>query len=131
MLSKACNYHTKYMKEASDGFGCDRLLLGLRMIAKENGMETPAIFKDVANLRSTHWNLSTSQMNSEYCITGFGPVVEDGYGACYNIRKSALYFQISSYIPHPATNSRSFSTFLSDSLMLMQALCEAKTTAAL
>ena len=48
--------------QAISGHGVDRHLLGLRMLAKESGMEMPHIFTDVAYTRSTHWLLSTSQV---------------------------------------------------------------------
>lgn len=40
----------------------DRHLLGLRLIAAENGMETPKLFQDAAYTKSGHMRLSTSQV---------------------------------------------------------------------
>lgn len=44
------------------GQAVDRHLLGLKLLAAEAGMETPAIYNDVAYTRSLHFRLSTSQV---------------------------------------------------------------------
>lgn len=44
----AIERHNHLMKEAEQGRGCDRHLLGLRMIAKEIGEPDPKIFADPA-----------------------------------------------------------------------------------
>ncbi|EXX78513.1 carnitine O-acetyltransferase CAT2 [Rhizophagus irregularis DAOM 197198w] len=75
---KAINAHVKYMAEAVEGRGCDRHLFGLRMSLKSNEKK-PTIFTDPAYAKSTHWNLSTSQLSSEYFQGyGWGEVVPDG-----------------------------------------------------
>lgn len=45
-----------------NGHGIDRHLLGMRLIAQENGLPVPEIFTDPAYKKSTHYNLSTSQV---------------------------------------------------------------------
>ncbi|RIA85327.1 acyltransferase ChoActase/COT/CPT [Glomus cerebriforme] len=67
---KAINAHVKYMAEAVEGKGCDRHLLGLRM-SLEPHEQKPAIFTDPTYAKSSHWNLSTSQLSSEY-FQGYG-----------------------------------------------------------
>lgn len=49
--------------QALSGEGVDRHLLGLRLIAAENKIELPDLFKDVAFSRSAHMRLSTSQVH--------------------------------------------------------------------
>jgi carnitine O-acetyltransferase len=49
--------------QALNGEGVDRHLLGLRLIAAENKIELPDLFKDAAYSRSAHMRLSTSQVN--------------------------------------------------------------------
>ena len=49
-------------RQAILGQAVDRHLLGLKLLAAEAGMETPAIFNDVAYTRSLHFRLSTSQV---------------------------------------------------------------------
>lgn len=63
------------------GQGFDRHLFALRLLAKENNMDTPRIFTDPAYNRINHNILSTSSLTSEHVwLGGFGPVVKDGYG---------------------------------------------------
>ena len=57
--------------QAISGQGIDRHLLGLKLIATENGIETPGIFKDVAFSRSLHFKLSTSQVMYKICYPAF------------------------------------------------------------
>ncbi|GBC01211.1 hypothetical protein RclHR1_00410038 [Rhizophagus clarus] len=91
---KAINAHVKYMAEAVEGRGCDRHLFGLRMSLKPNENK-PAIFTDPTYAKSTHWNLSTSQLSSEYFQGyGWGEVVPDGYGIAYMINNDSLNFNI-------------------------------------
>lgn len=59
------------------------------------GEEKPVVFTDVAYTRSTHWNLSTSQLSSEYFDGyGWGEVVPDGYGIAYQVNANHLHFNI-------------------------------------
>ena len=51
-----------FVSQAISGQAIDRHLLGLKLTAAENGMETPGLFKDVAYSRSQHFRLSTSQV---------------------------------------------------------------------
>uniref|UniRef100_A0A1D1YFG2 Carnitine O-acetyltransferase, mitochondrial n=1 Tax=Anthurium amnicola TaxID=1678845 RepID=A0A1D1YFG2_9ARAE len=91
---KAINAHVKYMADAVEGKGCDRHLFGLRMSLKSNEQK-PAIFTDPTYAKSTHWNLSTSQLSSEYFQGyGWGEVVPDGYGVAYMINNDSLNFNI-------------------------------------
>nr|CAD7588317.1 unnamed protein product [Timema genevievae] len=61
-LLAAIDYHKNYAIECVNGHGVDRHLLGLKLIAIENGLEVPALFKDPAYIRSTHFRISTSQI---------------------------------------------------------------------
>ena len=44
------------------GNGIDRHLLGLKLIAEENNIAMPELFKHPAWTESTSWKLSTSQV---------------------------------------------------------------------
>lgn len=44
------------------GLGVDRHLLGLKIAAKELGVELPPLFNDPSYARSTHMRISTSQV---------------------------------------------------------------------
>ena len=77
-LKAAAAHQSWYSRRCADAMGCDRHLLGLKLLL-EPGEEVPALFADPLYDRSKHWNLSTSTLASEYFATwGFGEVVADG-----------------------------------------------------
>jgi len=133
----ASKSHIQYAKEASKGFGVDRLFLGLKLLAiqedekrnknnknSEKSFVHP-IFSSGIFQRSSHWNLSTSTLAPNY-ITGisFGPVVEDGYGICYTFRPHDIIFNISSFHSDPATNTSIFCEKLAENLKRLRLLFE-------
>ncbi|BFZ20522.1 hypothetical protein BsWGS_23563 [Bradybaena similaris] len=123
LLKQAIQSHRKYTDDTINGHGIDRHLLGMRLIAQENGLQVPEIFTDPAYKKSTHYNLSTSQVASKYkAFLCFGPVVPDGYGLCYNPQDDQLIVSISSFNSNPETSSDQFLTSLSQSLVDMQTL---------
>ncbi len=81
------------MNDAVDANGCDRLLLGLRKLCRHD--EKPSIFQDKAYQVSTHWNLSTSQITSEYFDGyGWGEVVPDGFGIAYMVKNNSIHYNV-------------------------------------
>jgi carnitine O-acetyltransferase len=91
---KAIASQSSYMQAAGDGRGVDRHFLGLRLLLKP-GEEKPEIFTDPSFSNSCHWNLSTSQVTSEYYTGyGWGQVVSDGYGIAYMVKNESLQFNI-------------------------------------
>ena len=61
------------------------------------------------------------QIPSEHeVIAGFGAVVPDGYGICYNSMKSKYFISISSFWQCPRTDSAKFGTALKESLREMR-----------
>jgi len=80
LFRDALKGHVQYITDASDGRGVDRHLFGLKKCLQQ-GEETPAIFTDHAYTYSSHWNISSSQLSSEY-FNGYGwsQVVDDGWG---------------------------------------------------
>jgi carnitine O-acetyltransferase len=81
------------------------LFQGLRLLIKPNEAK-PSIFQDPAYSGTCHWNLSTPQITSEYCILiqfkrldegyGWGEVVSDGYGIAYMVKENSLCFNVAS-----------------------------------
>lgn len=70
-LFRAANArHVQYAAWAADGQGVDRHLFGLKRMLKE-GEEVPGIYNDKAFSQTNHWELSTSQLSSDY-IDGWG-----------------------------------------------------------
>lgn len=67
---EAVRRHIQYSTWAADGQGVDRHMFGLKKLLKE-GEEVPELFKDKVNAKSGHWELSTSQLSSNY-LEGWG-----------------------------------------------------------
>lgn len=103
------------MANACEGLGVDRLFLGLKKLLKPG--ENAKIFSDPLFSRSCHWNLSTSQVTSEfYDGYGWGEVVPDGYGIAYMVKNDSLQFNIVSQ----QLKNRHMDTFLHEALNEMQ-----------
>lgn len=98
----------------------DRHLLGLKLIAIENGLDVPELYKDPGFVRSAHMRLSTSQVATN--CDGFmcyGPLVDNGYGCCYNPRPKDMNFAVSAFASDPETNATRFREALEQSLLDM------------
>ncbi|KAI8615629.1 acyltransferase ChoActase/COT/CPT [Chytriomyces sp. MP71] len=108
LLRAACKSHVEYIGKASNGFGVDRHLLGLRLVAKPG--ETFEIFTDPLFARSQHWDLSTSALNSTKNMlgSGFGTVYPDGYGMNYQIHVNNVTIAVESKVSDKATCSKRF-----------------------
>ncbi|KAB7506160.1 Carnitine O-acetyltransferase [Armadillidium nasatum] len=120
-LKSAIEAHKKYALDAVNGRGVDRHLLGLKMIAIEQGMDIPKLFMDVSYLRSSHMRLSTSQVPAECeAFMCYGPLVPDGYGCCYNPRSDSIVFGTSALNSSPETHSTVFRKALEESLYDMR-----------
>lgn len=88
LFHKALKSHVEYVSTASAGKGVDRHLFGLKNLVAA-GEEMPAIFQDPAYSYSSTWQISTSQLSSQY-INGFGwsQVVDHGWGIAYMINEN-------------------------------------------
>lgn len=62
-LQAALAAHKAYANDAISGKGVDRHLLGLKLIAKENGLKIPQFYSDSGYLTSTYFQLSTSNVS--------------------------------------------------------------------
>ncbi|KAJ2782834.1 Carnitine O-acetyltransferase mitochondrial [Coemansia javaensis] len=94
LLRAALAKHSKLAREAADGRGVDRHLLGLRMLVSR-GEPMPSIFEDPAYSYSSHWFLSTSQISSENLASyGWSEVTPRGYGVAYSILKGSLFIHV-------------------------------------
>ncbi|KAM3862794.1 choline O-acetyltransferase [Diretmus argenteus] len=123
-LRGAISAQTKYTILAITGMAIDNHLLGLRGIAHELKMEKPEIFKDEAYFISNHFILSTSQVPTTvemFCC--YGPVVPNGYGACYNPQSDHIIFCVSSFRESPQTCSADFVKVVVQGLLEMRDLC--------
>ncbi|KAF8158531.1 acyltransferase ChoActase/COT/CPT [Crassisporium funariophilum] len=96
LFSRAAARHIQYASWAADGQGVDRHLFGLKKLLKE-GETLPDIYTDPAFSKSSHWELSTSQLSSKYFDGwGYGEVVTDGYGLSYSIGDDYIRWTITS-----------------------------------
>ena len=80
LFRAAVKQHLTYAGWAADGQGVDRHFFGLKKMIQP-GEPTPKVYTDPLFSKSSHWELSTSQLSSEYFDGwGYGEVVPDGYG---------------------------------------------------
>lgn len=122
-LKAAVNSHKKYSIEAVNGFGVDRHLLGLKLMALEKGFDIHSLYKDPGYVRSAHMRVSSSQVATK--CDGFmcyGPLVDDGYGCCYNPRPYDINFGISAIKSNPQTSALKYREMLEKSLLDMHNL---------
>ncbi|XP_076982601.1 choline O-acetyltransferase [Tamandua tetradactyla] len=124
LLKDAVRAQTEYTAMAITGMAIDNHLLGLREVAREACKELPEMFTDETYLTSNRFVLSTSQVPTSmemFCC--YGPVVPNGYGACYNPQPASILFCISSFHGCHDTSSTKFAKAVEESLMEMRALC--------
>lgn len=70
-------------------------------------------------------------MPSEYMLLcGFGPVVPDGYGICYNPQKEHMLFTVSSFKKCHKTDSTKFAIRLFEAMRQMKNVFESQSPAA-
>uniref|UniRef100_A0A1E1X2A9 Putative carnitine o-acyltransferase cpt2/yat1 n=1 Tax=Amblyomma aureolatum TaxID=187763 RepID=A0A1E1X2A9_9ACAR len=119
-LRKAVQNHKDYTNLAINGCGVDRLLFGLKMIAIENEIPVPDIYKDAAYKISTEFKISSSQVATQCdAVMFYGPLVKDGYGCCYNPQAQTVTFGLSSFNSSSATSTAKFRNALEESLTQM------------
>ncbi|XP_034030719.1 peroxisomal carnitine O-octanoyltransferase [Thalassophryne amazonica] len=115
----AFNKHNKLMAEAQDGKGFDRHLLGLYLVAKEEGRPTPDLFMDPLYARSGgggNFVLSTSLTGYSTVLGAVAPMVHHGYGFFYRIRDDRIVVAISAWKSCYHTDAESLFKILSSSL---------------
>ncbi|THH06706.1 hypothetical protein EW146_g9528 [Bondarzewia mesenterica] len=102
LFRRAAARHVQYAAWAADGQGVDRHLFGLKKMLRE-GEPLPEIYKDEAFARTSHWELSTSQLSSPFIDGwGYGEVAPDGYGLSYAIGDDYIRWTITSLKRHTA-----------------------------
>ncbi|XDV50401.1 hypothetical protein PO909_019463 [Leuciscus waleckii] len=131
MLRTAIKAQTNFTILAITGMAIDNHLLGLREIAKELKLEKPELFSDATYATSIQFILSTSQVpTTEEMFCCYGPVVPNGYGACYNPQMDHIIFCVSSFRDSAETCSDLFVKTLEGCLKEMQDLCRKCNTEA-
>ncbi|CAL8247207.1 unnamed protein product [Lota lota] len=118
-LLKAFHVHNQQMAEAQNGEGFDRHLLGLYLIAKEEGLPTPHLFMDPLYAKSGgggNFVLSSSLVGYKTVVGVGAPMVQHGYGCFYNIRNDRIVMAITAWKSDPQTDAESFFQNLCSSL---------------
>ncbi|KAK2488635.1 hypothetical protein MC885_008000 [Smutsia gigantea] len=100
--------HDKMMKDCSTGKGFDRHLLGLLLIAKEEGLPLPELFTDPLFSTSGgggNFVLSTSLVGYLRIQGVVVPMVHNGYGFFYHIRDDRFVVACTAWKSCPDTDA--------------------------
>lgn len=132
LYQAAAGRHAEVAMAALQGEGCDRHLLGLQLAAHELGVPAPALFADPAYSGSGgggNFTLSSSNVSGYLWLWGgFAPMVEQGYGVCYDIQSDKLGMLVSAWNKCPATDAVRFRAELNSAFRSMGALIEGNAT---
>ncbi|KAI5612002.1 peroxisomal carnitine O-octanoyltransferase, partial [Silurus asotus] len=107
----AFNKHNKLMEEAQKGKGFDRHLLGLYMIAKEEGLPVPELYTDPLYTESGgggNFVLSSSLVGYTTVLGAVAPMVHHGYGFFYRIRDDRIVASCTAWKSCPETDAETF-----------------------
>ncbi|NWU13581.1 OCTC octanoyltransferase, partial [Cephalopterus ornatus] len=107
LMHKAFAKHNKMRKECENGKGFDRHLLGLLLIAQEQGLPVPELYGDKAFTASGgggNFVLSTSLTGYTRFSGSAVPMVQHGYGFFYSIRDDRIVATCSSWKSCPETD---------------------------
>ncbi|XP_052000787.1 peroxisomal carnitine O-octanoyltransferase isoform X2 [Xyrauchen texanus] len=110
-LIAAFNKHNKLMLEAQNGKGIDRHLLGMYLIAKEQGLSVPELYTDPLYAKSGgggNFVLSTSLVGYTTVLGAVAPMVHHGYGFFYRIRDDRIVASCTTWKSCPETNAETF-----------------------
>uniref|UniRef100_A0A8C5T8U9 Peroxisomal carnitine O-octanoyltransferase n=1 Tax=Malurus cyaneus samueli TaxID=2593467 RepID=A0A8C5T8U9_9PASS len=108
LMHKAFAKHNKMRKECENGKGFDRHLLGLLLIAQEQGLPVPELYGDKAFTASGgggNFVLSTSLTGYTRFSGSALPMVQHGYGFFYSIRDDRIVATCSSWKSCPETDA--------------------------
>ncbi|PKU34859.1 peroxisomal carnitine o-octanoyltransferase [Limosa lapponica baueri] len=108
LMHEAFAKHNKMRKECENGKGFDRHLLGLLLIAQEQGLPVPELYVDNAFTASGgggNFVLSTSLTGYTRLSGSALPMVNHGYGFFYSIRDDRILITCSSWKSCPETDA--------------------------
>ncbi|XP_075683764.1 peroxisomal carnitine O-octanoyltransferase [Rhinoderma darwinii] len=108
LMLKAFAKHDKMMNECQNGKGFDRHLLGLLLIAKEQGLAVPELYNDPAFTKSGgggNFVLSTSLVGYTTVHGAVVPMIHDGYGFFYRIRDDRFVATCTAWKSSPETDA--------------------------
>ncbi|XP_006824922.1 peroxisomal carnitine O-octanoyltransferase-like [Saccoglossus kowalevskii] len=108
LFLNAINKHVQMMEECKNNEGCDRHLLGLQLIASENGIPLPELYKDPAYVKSGgngSFILSSSLTGYQATLAGVPPMCTNGYSVFYSFPKNGLTLYVTSWKKDAETNA--------------------------
>ena len=116
LFKRAAVRHVQYSAWAADGQGIDHHLFGLKKMLAP-GEDVPEIYTDKAFNRTSHLELSISQLSPNFLDGwGYGEVVPDDCGLSYSIGDDYIRWTITSlkyrttelghYLTEAATETR-------------------------
>lgn len=88
------------MEQCKVAQGCDRHLLGMKILAVEKGQTLPALYEDKSYTLSGgdgNYLISTSLCGFTKITGGCSPMVKDGYGIFYGIPNDSIALWINTY----------------------------------
>ena len=102
-LQKAAGKHVARMRQCMAGRGVERHLFGLLSMSEQVGADIdistkPEIFDDIGWQTLRHDTLSTTSNPDPHgvVLSGFGPVVADGFGICYTTTDNRITVTVTS-----------------------------------
>ncbi|KAF9956300.1 hypothetical protein BGZ70_009971 [Mortierella alpina] len=119
-LRAAIAAHQQYQRDAANGKGCDRHLMGLRLCLQPG--ESHGLFQEPIFAKSGAFLLSTSGLfaGDNFVGTGFGAMYPDGYGINYLAGGKTLKFGVESKVESKLTGTKAFGEILRQSLREMR-----------
>ncbi|XP_048469646.1 peroxisomal carnitine O-octanoyltransferase isoform X2 [Rhincodon typus] len=108
LMMKSFAKHHKLMTDCQNGRGFDRHLLGLMLIATEEGLPVPELYLDAAFTKSGgggNFVLSTSLVGYTTVLGAVLPMVHNGYGFFYRIRDDRIVVACSAWKSCPETDA--------------------------
>lgn len=136
LLVKSTSAHRDYTAISSDGRGCDRHLLVLRLLNADHqalndkgelvNVPMHPIFTDPIHGQSQVWRLSTSGLHAGIRLmgTGFGTVYPDGYGINYMAAPTLVKFGIESKRVPETIETEKLMEIINQVLLDLKSLCE-------
>uniref|UniRef100_A0A8B9KJ93 Peroxisomal carnitine O-octanoyltransferase n=1 Tax=Astyanax mexicanus TaxID=7994 RepID=A0A8B9KJ93_ASTMX len=101
----------KHLRMRHDCIGFDRHLLGLYLIAKEEGLPVPELYSDPLYAKSGgggNFVLSSSLVGYTTVLGAVTPMVNHGYGFFYRIRDDRIVAACTAWKSCPETNAETF-----------------------
>lgn len=128
----AMEKHNRLMQEGTYNSGCDRHLMGLQIVAFEEGIDKPELFSDPSWLKSGgngNFLLSTSFLGFTPATGLVPPMCAGGYGFFYSIIDSQIQFYATCYKSDKANGCRLFVDAFTQSLRDIRQLLDDTSSA--